>query len=177
MENQNKKTIIVAFKIGRGGRFNNGGQRSFIGDYRIDDSIFMDDLALKYRYQDSIEIPGDHQREIEYDGCKLTAAEAFIQMCSQQDTYSIRDILGINPDDLGELEYVDWNGDRVGLTLKQAETGIGRIDLDGDYETYYTKHIEDCDEGEIGVIEEGSSFVSSELKDFLKSFAENLENE
>lgn len=47
MKNQAEKSgIIVAFQIGRGGRFNNGGHKSFIGEKKIGD--FTNDLFINY---------------------------------------------------------------------------------------------------------------------------------
>lgn len=42
-------------------------------------------------------------------------------------------------------EYKDDSGNFVGLTVEQEKTGIGRIDIDGDYNTIYTKRCIDID--------------------------------
>jgi len=92
---RNKK--IVAFHIGRGGRYYNAGHLSYIGEYEI--SHFINDL--------------------------------FIQENG---------------------EYFDGSENSVGLTEKEVETGIGRIDVDGLYDTTYCKFLDECNEEELELI-------------------------
>ena len=42
-----------------------------------------------------------------------------------------------------EGEYKDDAGNPVGLTTEDVRTGIGRIDIDGEYNTIYTKRLGD----------------------------------
>ncbi len=42
-----------------------------------------------------------------------------------------------------EGEYMDNNGNPVGLTTAMVRSGLGIINLDGDYDTYYTKRLGD----------------------------------
>lgn len=98
--NFSPENTIVAFHIGRGGRFYNAGHLSFLGEYRIDDSRFLNDLSLSE----------------------------------------------------DELVYVDSVGSEVGLTVEEAKTGIGRINIDGIYDTTYTKLLSDCDDKELEAI-------------------------
>lgn len=80
---------IIAFHIGRGGRFNDPGYTTLVGKQRIAD--FTDDL-------------------FERDG-----------------------------------KFYDENGSFVGLTSIECESGVGRIELDGDYDTTYTLRLADID--------------------------------
>jgi hypothetical protein len=87
---------ILAFHIGRGGRFHNPGHLTFIGFKAID--RFTDDLFM-------------------------------------------------NED---ETEYIDSNGNEVGLSVDND--GTGRIDIDRDYDTTYCKYLDDLDENEMDAI-------------------------
>ena len=120
MKTQNEKNsgIIVAFQIGRGGRFYNPGHRTFIGEKEIGE--FTNDLFLM-------------------DGAN---------------------------------EYTDCNGNTVGLTVDEEKTGIGRINIDNEYDTTYTCLIEDCDEKEIEIIKESNEYKSHELLDYLEKLQE-----
>lgn len=44
-----------------------------------------------------------------------------------------------------EGEYIDEAGNPVGLTTEDVRNGIGCIDIDGEYNTTYTKHLGDID--------------------------------
>jgi len=90
------KKMILAFKIARGGRFNNQGYLYFLGDKDINE--FTNDLFL------------------------------------------------VNE------EYLTSNGDKVGLTEDDCQSGIGKIDIDGNYNTIYTKYSDDLTEKEFEAI-------------------------
>lgn len=47
--NNTEKRIVVAFHIGRGGRFNNAGHVTFIGEKNFDELIQMNDEHLFYQ--------------------------------------------------------------------------------------------------------------------------------
>ena len=112
MKNLENKTI-VAFHIGRGGRFNNAGHTSFIGEKSI--SNFVDSLFLKE----------------------------------------------------DKTEYTDGNGNKIGLTVEECNSGIGIINIDGDYDTTYTCYLQDCSDEELEIIaktkEERGYFASENV--------------
>lgn len=49
-------------------------------------------------------------------------------------------------DDAPDAEWTDCNGNSVGLTNTEYKSGIGRIDIDGEYNTYYTMRLGDVEE-------------------------------
>jgi hypothetical protein len=108
--------IIVAFHVGRGGRFYNPGNLTFIGEQKI--SHFTSDLFL-------------------------------------------------NED---ETEYVDGAGNYVGLTVEEEKTGIGRINIDNEYDTTYTRSLFDCSFKEIMAIKESKEWNAEDL---IKTFLED----
>ena len=106
-------STIIAFKIGRGGRFNNQGHLSCLGETRGIGYLPVFDELYPHRCVDD-----------EYD---LVSPRG---------------------------EYTDGNGNGVGLFNADVECGIGRIDIDGEYESYYTKYADDLDEVELALINE-----------------------
>jgi hypothetical protein len=109
---ENNKDLIVAFHIGRGGRFYNSGHLSYIGEYDID--AFTEKLFM-------------------------------------------------NED---ETMYTDGDGNEL---LEVENGGIGRIDIDGAYDTTYTCKVSDLDEKEIDVI-----LATESQRGFNGRFAQEL---
>ena len=93
---EENKDLIVAFHIGRGGRFYNSGHLSYIGENTI--NYFTNDLFLSE----------------------------------------------------DESEYLDLNGEKVGLLVEND--GIGRIDIDGQYDTTYTTTVGQMTDEEVSAI-------------------------
>ena len=162
-ENQD---VIVAFKIGRGGRFNNPGNVKLIGEYPI--SHFTDNLFLKPSNWKSVfaKIQGKENLTSLYEAAMEGDQLAFNRLKA----------LGL---DLGENEYFSENGHAVGLTEKEAESGIGRIDIDGEYDTTFTIKLGSFDEVELGHLKEFvgyPGFTLSKLQEALnQEIEENIE--
>lgn len=149
-----KKEIIVAFHVGRGGRFHNAGHLSFIGEHSID--YYTDDLFLRW----------SNEREIlsKING-RPNLLEKWEDSCDSDD-YEFFERLGF---DLGEKEwYCGASGSSVGLTADEAATGIGTINIDYGYDTTYTKYIGDCSEKEIELILESKNYTSYESDKWLE---------
>lgn len=110
---------IVAFHIGRGGRFNNQGFLRFLGEKKIGE--FTDHLFDNYEGLRKLrEAIGDREN----------LNEKF-ESCLDNNDFTFFEKLGF---DLGEKVYFDCSGNEVGLTEKDVESGIGCIDEDGDYD-------------------------------------------
>lgn len=141
--------LIVAFHIGRGGRFNNQGHVKFIGEKRIGD--FIDDLFQKRENEDDLfNLIKNHPNLI----------KKFYE-CSNNDEWSFfKKRLKF---DIGELIYVDGSGNPVGLTQEDVDKGVGTINIDNLYDTTYSKYLEDCNENELELIREYSGYKSFEL--------------
>jgi hypothetical protein len=71
---------------------------------------------------------------------------------------SAYDKLFIDEDATDDTEFRDECGNGVDLTQGEANTGIGRINIDNDYDTTYTCMIKDLDESEINAIEASSGW-------------------
>jgi hypothetical protein len=117
------ENTIVAFHIGRGGRFYNAGFKTFIGEKKIGE--FTNDLFIKERENGKFCTP----------------------------------------------EYTDACGNPVGLTVKEAKTGVGIVNIDEGYNTTYTTLLSDCDEKEIKLIIESKEWNRDDLLDL---YAEHL---
>ena len=111
MTTTNTSTTIVKFNIGRGGKFNNQGHKTFIGTERIDQGDDYDSLFLN--------------------------------------------------EETGE--YLDCDGNSVELTKEEAEKGIGTIDLDGSYDTTYTKYITDINETELDILLSEDHYIAQQV--------------
>lgn len=101
---------ILAFHIGRGGRFNNGGYRTFKGFKAIDK--FTDDLFMNKE----------------------------------------------------ETEYIDGNGNSVGLLVDND--GTGSIDIDGDFDTIYCKRLDDFWGGDMNAVLRSDDFRKLDVLEY-----------
>ena len=138
-----QKKSIVAFHVGRGGRFNNEGFLTYLGEKRIDE--FTGNLFTNYKNQYDIfkKIKGLKNLEAKYYEC-----------CDTDDFSFFDERLGL---EIGEKIYTDCNGEPVGLTEKECESGIGCINIDNRFDTTYCKYFEDCDDIEIELINKEST--------------------
>lgn len=60
-------------------------------------------------------------------------------------------------------DFLDCNGNSVGLTIEEAATGIGTIDLDGNYDSTYTKYITDISEEELDILLSEDHFLAESV--------------
>ena len=159
---------IVAFHVGRGGSFNNQGHLSFLGENEIGD--FINDLypdyeninVFKKRY--GFADTADNQRCI-------------LDLITDGEFEQLEEKFGITEEMLGDVVYFDSGGNPVGLSQDDVDSGIGKIDIDGAYNTTYTKSLEDCDEYEIEAIRESNYWNKSELLELLGEKEEEEEEE
>lgn len=147
MKNQNENLAIVAFHIGRGGRRNNAGHKTFIGEKKI--GTFTDHLFLN--------------PENLADFSKRYGFDIMVDLIQARDFDTLEEKFGITEEMIGEQIYTDCNGNQVGLTLAEEETGIGCIDEDGQYDTTYSCYLSDCSEEEIELISSSDFYKSIEL--------------
>lgn len=150
---------IVAFHIGRGGRFNNQGFLRFIGEKKIGE--FIDHLFERHeglgKLRDAI---GDRENIVEK-----------FEDCIGNNDFTFFEKLGF---DLGEKVYFDCNGNEVGLSEADVQSGIGFINEDNDYDSTYTCYLKDCGSEELKLILNYSGWVDSDILDYCK---ENLGTE
>lgn len=139
-------TTIVAFHIGRGGQFHNPGYLSYIGEKSIND--FTDDLFL--RYENSREIVTAIE-EIE-DGEEFKRLYAMLQEAECGVSEAREELSKRGYSLTGDPQYYDGAGNEVGLTFAEAETGVGRINIDHGYDTTYAQFVQDCSDEELKLI-------------------------
>ena len=151
--------IIVAFHIGRGGRFHNPGHKSFIGEKSIGE--FTEDLFTRFEHQDKF------CNRLGWDE-SFNGVKCILDCLTDEDFETLETYYGISQDDLGELEYYcGASGASVGLTESDVDSGIGIINIDHGYNTTYTKYLTDCDEDELEIIREFTGWKSYELDDYV----------
>lgn len=161
-EENNMSTInktIVAFHVGRGGRFNNQGFTKFIGDKNINE--FTDKLF------DAFENEQEVCKKIEGKP-KLTALFDVIRENEDPKDIEFFKIHGL---DLGKKVYVDSNRNKVGLDVEND--GTGTIDIDGEYDTTYAKYLKDCSEQELLLIATSKTWNAIPLvEEFFNEFTD-----
>ena len=148
------KDLIVGFKIGRGGRFNNSGYKTFLGECKISD--FTNDLFVRFENEGKI------LKEI---GNRQNLIDKFYE-CRSSENFDFFEKLGF---DLGQKIFVDGNDNEVGLSYEDYLSGIGIIDIDGAYDTVYTKLLSDLKESEIDLVNASDFWNSPQMIEFLES--------
>lgn len=144
LRKMNTSTTIVAFHLGRGGRFHNAGHLSFIGYNYI--SKYVNNLYLSHENISLFKnMPG-------YDTPNTDGIKCILDLITDEEYSTLEQAYGITEDTLGVLHYYTECGNPVGLTKDEAESGIGRIDIDGGYDTTYTCYLHDCTEAEAHLI-------------------------
>lgn len=170
---QEKTSTIVAFHIGRGGRFHNAGFKSFIGAKKITD--FTDNLFLGYENEMEC-LKHTKEKFGEYfwgngqiDGRK-DLESYFLDLLTDEKIDDLENIFGVTAQDLGEYGYKTSGGS---FMLAYANDGTGLIDIDGGYDTTYCCYLEDCDDEEIRLIADSNEWNKIAL---LEEFGyENVE--
>ena len=146
MKNQNQNQnpsidceTIVAFHIGRGGKFFNGGILTYIGEkklYEIDSDLYV---HPEHYVELSEKLSPDNRALLD-------------ELYANDDINAIATQLGISVYELGEPYMFDFNSRKI-ISVKNYENGVGTLDIDGEYDTTYTKHLNECDSLELELIE------------------------
>jgi hypothetical protein len=134
--------VIVAFSISGGG--GNRKKLEFVGVHNIDHFIQTGHYSLFLRFENMPNSDDFAQVQPLFDSLMDKALNG-----DQEAKAEIEAAIGY---ELGELRWCDGSGNSVGLTLKESESGIGRIDMDGDYDTTYCQLLVDCDANELKLI-------------------------
>ena len=134
---ENAGSTIVAFHTGRGGRFYNAGHVTFLGEKKISD--FTYDLFVRFENESEI---------LEKIGDRPNLIEKF-EECRDNEDFSFFKKLGF---DAGEMVYTDGNGYQVGLTVEEADSGVGSINIDNEYNTTTCVFVKDLSDDDINII-------------------------
>ena len=151
IETTQANKTIVAFHIGRGGQFYNAGHKTFVGTHDI--NHFTDDLFLRHEnaYNVFDKINGRPNLEgLYYDATDWNNVESIERLKA----------FGL---DLGKKVWFDAVGNEVELTEEETNSGVGCINIDNDYDTTYTKYLEDCSEEEIDLIADSTEWNRDQL--------------
>lgn len=152
------KSSIVAFKIGRGGQFHNAGHKSYLGKFEI--KYYTNDLFVDYKNASSIlKSLKKYPNLLEYVAQNYKNPDERAQRLFQK--------LGF---EFGEEIYVSSTGFEVGLTERDVISGIGCIDIDGDYDTTYTQYIHECDLSELKLIDDEDLLI-----EYIEYYNENID--
>lgn len=147
---------LIAFHIGRGGRFNNQGHKSYLDQDKAIDS-YTDHLFTNYENQYKIDRKiGDREN-----------LQKLFQSAIDGNNQAFERIEKITGIEFGKQIYTDGNGNPVGLDVENDGTGI--IDEDGEYDTTIVIRLEDCSEDELLLIHNSNNYRSSDVVDFVKA--------
>ena len=160
-----KKTIVY-YHTGRGGRFWNSGHTTFCGTKNIVDVLQICDNSSNKNF-----IEKENRSDI-YELLKrrgLNNLQDYFETCENEDNFSrFEKITGL---DLGEDVYTDSNGNTI-ISVCEAETGVGRLEWDGDYDTDTCTFLNDCTEGELELINDSQEWnKESVLQEFFSEVA------
>jgi len=157
---QINKDTLVTFHTGRGGHFNNGGHRKYVGCGKtITDSQYVNDLFIGYENWQYVAILTDGrdlpniQELIERVFCNVENPNA-------DDNARLEKIAGRK---LGPVCWVDHNG----YPMVELDAVTGRLDFDGDYNTIDVMDIADCDEAEIELIVKSNEYKTEEIEAYI----------
>jgi hypothetical protein len=157
MENQSK--IIVAFHIGRGGRFHNAGHKTYLGEKEICE--FLDDLHTEFENQ------SDFKNRYGWDSTNDPDQRCILDLLTDEDFDELEEKFGISKEMLGEKMYCTSAGNYTGLSQKDVDSGVGTLNIDNEYDTTVSMYIEDCSEDELFLIKQSNEFKSYELQEYL----------
>lgn len=151
------KKTLMAFHTGRGGRFNNAGHTTFIGEGKSINE-FTSDLFLNFENTKEV------VRDAEDRGLDVSnVLDAIADATNGNNTPFTR--MGFDVQDLGALVWADCNGNEVGLNFEND--GTGSIDLDGQYNTTTVDFLENLSENEAQMVLDSNTWKSQDTTDYL----------
>lgn len=152
-----ENSTIVYFHTGRGGRFKNSGFKTFQGTKNIIEVLQMADSSGQWNFI-NFENAGKIRKDLA--SRNLTNLLELFDKCNDAEDFSEFEAkTGLN---LGEKYYTDGNGSLL-ISVAEAETGIGRIDWDGDYNRDVCQYLSDCDESELLLIANSNEWNKESL--------------
>ena len=168
MTTQIKTKTLYQFHIGRGGRFYNAGHKSFIGTV---DSITSTDAYNK------LSTPAESRLDC-YLNDIADANEVEVDDITESQIKDYMSGLGWSEQEIEDghtnrlednWEYVDDNGNSVGLTVGDANSGVGVIDIDGQYDTTIVCSADDLSEDDIEIIINSNRLCQIEVDELYES--------
>lgn len=152
MKTENK--TIVYFHIGRGGRYYNAGYKSFCGEKKIEEILNHQSVSTFINPENIYDVRRKLERR------NLTNILNLLENCANEDEYKqFEEKTGLY---LGEMYYTDCSGNTL-ISVKDAETGIGSINWDGDYDTDICCYLRDCDREDLLIIYKSNDYDKESL--------------
>lgn len=152
---RNTEETLITFHIGRGGRFYNAGYKSY-RDQDTTINTYCDDLFLSY--ENEFDILNNYK--------KYPNIHTLIQECLSDHNFERLARVGLSEDDFGQQEWFYMGGSPVGLA--GDNDGTGCINIDNDYDTTIVVFLKDCDENELRLILNSSSYKSTDVEEYCK---------
>ena len=151
---QNTTQTILHFHTGRGGQYHNAGYVTFCGEKTIQDVINIKDdrhplFLNKENYSEIYDKVKDKPNLLE-----------LLEKCRDLDDFTeFENKTGL---DLGEDVYTDCNGTQM-ITVADAETGVGTLNWDYEYDTDTCCLLSDCGDGDLKIIAESNEWNATQL--------------
>ena len=166
------KNTLITFHVGRGGRFHNAGHKTYSGTNETIDDVrgqIGDKHPSYLRYENIADVlkPFDNTPNFE-------KIRELIDNCENDNCYNSELLkYKITEENLGELIWVDSNGSQM---MWENEDGTGSIDIDKEYNSYFVKTLEDCDQLELELY---SEYNEDKIFEYFESIFEikQLEDE
>jgi len=146
------KNTLITFHVGRGGRFHNAGYKTYAGTNETIDDVrgqIGDKHPSYLRYENIADVltPFYHKPNFQ----KIAD---LIDNCENDNCYNPELLkYKITEDDLGKLIFVNSQGSPM---MCENEDGTGSINIDNDYDSYFVKTLEDCNQLELELYSENN---------------------
>jgi hypothetical protein len=140
------KDTLCYFHIGRGGRFNNQGHKSFRGFNNIGEVLSSCNTNGRWTF---LAKENEHEIYTTLNKRNLTNLLSLFEKCKDNSDFSeFEKRTGL---ELGEDVYNDCNGNQI-ITQAEVDSGEGCLNWDNDYNTDIVCKLQDCDENELELI-------------------------
>jgi hypothetical protein len=148
---------IVYFNIGRGGRFNNSGFKSFKGTKNLSEVLSQCDSNGQCNF-----LAKENESEI-YSTLKKGGYDNLLSLFEKcRDNSDFTEFEKRTGLELGEDVYNDCNGNHI-IDASEVEEGVGVLEWDGDYDTDICQYLDECDEDELMLILNSSEYNNEDL--------------
>jgi hypothetical protein len=145
---------VVHFHIGRGGRYNNAGHRTFEGIATFQEVISEKSDSLFYSRENYSSILKDLESR------NLTNLVGLLESCSDRDDFS--DFEAKTGLSVGEPVHTDCNGTII-VEAEDFDSLVGSLNWDYEYDTDVCQYLEDCDENDLLMIANSRGYRNEDI--------------
>lgn len=141
---------ILHFHTGRGGRYNHAGHTTYCGERDIIKVLTYADNRGRSNF-----ICYENEREVLPRLAGKPNLLALFEECSLIEDFTAFEKRTCLP--MGLPYYVDQNGGLL-ISVAEAQSGVGHLEWDGDYDSDLCISLSDCGEEELKIIADSSEY-------------------